>query len=312
MVDPGVVLSFDRTGFRIHALTFDPADLDVDLAGRRCLVTGANSGIGYATARALADLGADVVLLCRNAARGEEARRRIAESAGKERLALEQVDMADLDSVRAVGERLAAGGAVDALVHNAGLLPGAREETPQGHELTFATHVLGPHLLTTLLRPALARSVDARVVWVSSGGMYTRKLALDDPDWVRRRDDYDGTVAYAETKRAQVVLAELWAEALRGTRVRVNAMHPGWAETPGVERSLPTFAKLSRPFLRTPAEGADTAVWLVASEPARALSGRFVFDRRPRRTHVVPWMRESEADRRRLWQLVESATAPFR
>jgi hypothetical protein len=86
-------------------------------------------------------------------------------------------------------------------------------------------------------------------------------------------------------------------------------MHPGWAETPGVERSLPGFFRLTRPLLRTPAEGADTAVWLAASERANRYRARFFFDRRPRRTHLLPFTREPEGDRRRLWQVCEKLTA---
>lgn len=302
VVDPTIVLSFDHTGYRIHALAFDPADLDVDLAGRRMLVTGANAGIGYAAALGLARLGAEVVLLCRSAARGDDAAERIRATSANPNVFVEVVDMADLASVRAAGERLAAT-RVDVLVHNAGLLPEARVETPQKLEQTFAAHVVGPHLLTRLLLPALERSDDARVVWVSSGGMYSRRLNLDDPNWEKRA--YDGVLAYAETKRAQVVLSELWAAKLQRKYIAVNAMHPGWAETGGVQTSLPRFYRLTKAILRTPAEGADTIVWLAASPAARAHSGAFFLDRQPRPTHFLPFTRESEADRQSLWRLCD-------
>jgi len=301
LVDPFIVSSFDRTGFRIHSLRFRPDDLDVDLSSRRCLVTGANSGIGYETSLALADLGAEVVLLCRSAERGEEAAARIREQTGNERVSVEILDVSDLRSVRAAVARLAEK-PVDVLVHNAGVLPDAREQTRDGLELTFATHVAGPFLLTQLLRARLEASQDGRVIWVSSGGMYARRLSLDDPNWERR--EFDGVAAYAETKRAQVVLAELWAEEFAGTRVVVNAMHPGWADTPAVRSSLPRFYRITRAILRTPAEGADTVVWLAASARARE-TGRFYFDREARRTHLVPFTRESREDRRALWALCE-------
>lgn len=302
VVDPLVVPSFDRTGFAIHALAFDPGDLDVDLAGRRCLVTGANAGLGYATALALADLGAEVVMLCRDAARAEDAAERIRAATGSARVATCLVDVSDLASVRAAAARLAEA-PVDVLVHNAGVLPDARTETRDGLELTFATHVAGPHLLTRLLRPRLEAAEDARVVFVTSGGMYTRRLELDDAQWTRRA--YDGVVAYAETKRAQVVLAGLWAQELRPYGVAVSAVHPGWADTPGVTTSLPRFHRLARSILRTPDEGADTIVWLAASERAREASGELWFDRAPRRRHVLPFTRESAADRRALWERCE-------
>ncbi len=307
LVDPTVVLSFDRTGFRIHALAFRPGDLDVDLSGRRCLVTGANSGIGFESALGLAELGADVVLLCRSRERGEEAAEKIRTRTANRRIEVEALDVANLAAVREVGARLAEG-AVDVLVHNAGVLPAERVVTDDGLEQTWATHVVGPHLLTRMLQPALERSDDARVIWVSSGGMYTRRLRLDDVDWARRRA-YDGVTAYAETKRAQVVLAELWAEHLRRSGVAVNAMHPGWADTLSVRSSIPGFYRVTRAILRTPAEGADTVVWLAAAERARGVSGRFFFDRRPRGTHWLPGTRESEADRSALWERAETDAA---
>lgn len=302
LVDPLIVPSFDRTGFRIHSLAFDPGDLAVDLAGRRCVVTGANSGIGFETALALADLGADVVLVCRDEGRGRAARERIREATGNRRVSLQLADVSDLASVRGLADRLGPS-PVDVLVHNAGVLPDDRQATADGLELTFATHVAGPFLLTALLRSRLEASRGARVVWVSSGGMYTRRLRLDDCDW--RERDYDGVTAYAETKRAQVVLAEMWAQDLAGTGVVVNAMHPGWADTPAVRSSLPGFHRVMRRVLRTPAEGADTVVWLAASERGRERSGELYFDREPRRKHLLPWTRESAADRSALWALCE-------
>jgi NAD(P)-dependent dehydrogenase (short-subunit alcohol dehydrogenase family) len=306
VVDPLIVPSFDRSGFRVHSLAFASGDLDVDLSGRRCLVTGANSGIGYEASLALADLGADVVLLCRSRERGEAAAERIRAATGSRRVQVEQLDVSDLASVRAAAARLGEE-PVHVLVHNAGVLPAARSLTSDGLELTFATHVAGPFLLTRLLRPALERAGDARVVWVSSGGMYTRRLSPGDPAFSGR--PYDGVVAYAETKRAQVVLAELWAEELAGTCVVVNAMHPGWADTPAVRSSLPRFHRVMRHVLRTPTEGADTVVWLAASPRGREHTGCFFFDREPRKTHLLPFTRESEAERRALWQLCERLTA---
>jgi NAD(P)-dependent dehydrogenase (short-subunit alcohol dehydrogenase family)/peroxiredoxin len=306
LADPTIVFSFDRNGFLIHSLSFDPDDLDVDLSERRCLVTGANSGIGYETALALADLGAEVVLLCRSQERGEDAATRIREQTGNGRVSVEQVDMSELASVRAAAARLATR-PIDVLVHNAGVLPDERSLTSDGLELTFATHVVGPFLLTKLLRGALEKSDDARVIWVSSGGMYTRALEVDDPNWDER--EYDGVAAYAETKRAQVVLAELFAEALRDSDVVVNAMHPGWADTPAVRSSLPRFHRITRWILRTPAEGADTVVWLAAAERARGWTGKFFFDRTPRRTQLLPFTREPQEARDALWQLCEQTSA---
>jgi NAD(P)-dependent dehydrogenase (short-subunit alcohol dehydrogenase family) len=219
---------------------------------------------------------------------------------------VEELDLSRLASVRSAAARLQER-PVDVLIHNAGALPDDRVETEDGLELTLATHVVGPFLLTRLLRSSLEKSSDARVIWVSSGGMYTRRLNVRDPNWKER--EYDGVVAYAETKRAQVVLAELWAEELRGTPVVVNSMHPGWADTPSVKTSLPNFYRVTRPLLRTPAEGADSVVWLAASPRASQWTRCFFFDRAIRRTHLLPFTRESGEDRSQLWKICEEACA---
>lgn len=305
VVDPTIALSFDRTGFAIHSLAFRADDLDVDMTGRRCLVTGANSGIGYETSLALADLGAQVVLLCRKRDRGEDAANRIREQTGNRNVKVEVLDVSDLDAVREVGGRLSRE-PVDVLVHNAGVLPDERAESAQGLELTFATHLAGPFLLTQILRPALHRAEQARVVWVSSGGMYSRKLDVRDWNWKKR--DYDGVAAYASTKRMQVVLSELLAER-HGDEAIFSAMHPGWADTPSVRSSLPGFYRLTKAILRTPAEGADTVVWLAVSPSAADAAGGFFLDRERRSTHYLPFTTESELERRKLWELCEKVTA---
>ncbi len=264
------------------------------------LVTGATSGLGRAAAEGFAGLGASVRLLVRSAERGAAAREEIVAATGNEDVAIGLADLSDLASVRAYAERFAADEPrLDVLVNNAGFLPAERALSPDGIELTFATNVLGPFLLTNLLIPLLRASAPARIISVSSGGMYTERIDVDDLETERR--DFDGPAVYARTKRAQVILTEQWAARLAGTGVVAHAMHPGWADTPGVQTSLPTFRRVTRPLLRTPQEGADTIVWLgAAPEPAQSTGG-FWHDRRERPTHRVPWTKESAADRERLW-----------
>jgi NAD(P)-dependent dehydrogenase (short-subunit alcohol dehydrogenase family) len=200
---------------------------------------------------------------------------------------------------------------VDVLVHNAGMLADDREETAQGHELTLATHVLGPLLLTCLLRPKLAAAGGARVVWVSSGGMYAQSLDLEGFVSESERD-FDGVAAYAQAKRMQVVLAEVLARQLAPDRIAVNAMHPGWAETPAVKSSLPRFYAVTQRILRTPAEGADTVLWLAARDAARGKTGKFWFDRAARRTHFLRRTRETAAERAAFLDLCREALPEFR
>jgi dehydrogenase/reductase SDR family protein 12 len=279
--------------------TWSPAELR-PMGGKVVLVTGATSGLGLAAAEGFARLGASVRLLVRSEERGERARAEIIGQSGNSDVGVSLCDLSDLDAVRRFAERFSAQTPrLDVLVNNAGALAGERTLSVDGIELTFATNVLGPFLLTNLLVPLLEKSKPARIVNVSSGGMYTQRIHLDDLQMAH--EDFDGPTAYARSKRAQVILTELWAERLRGTGVVVHAMHPGWADTPGLKSSLPRFYGLTKRLLRTPEEGADTIVWLgAAPEPARS-SGGFWHDRRARPTHRVPWTRQTPQDRERLW-----------
>lgn len=304
LLDPTVALSFDQTGFRRHAVNFQPADLEVDLSGQVALVTGANSGLGKATAEALARRGAEVWMLCRDRARGEEARDELARATGG-RLVLAVLDVSDLRAVRAFVEGQAPP-RVDVLVHNAGALLPERRLSPDGLEQTLATHLVGPFALTVGLLPRMRRGADqppARIVWVSSGGMYTRRLSVQR--LARTSGPFDGVTAYADVKRAQVVLNELLAKRLVGTGITSNAMHPGWAGTPGVQSALPIFHAVTRRVLRTAAEGADTAVWLAVCPRLATESGRFWFDRRPAATTPLPGTKESDEERASLWAAVQ-------
>lgn len=305
LLDRSIVFNFDRTGFRRHQREFDPGDLEVDLSGRVCLVTGANSGIGFQTTRELARRGAKVVLLCRSETRGREAIASLRQELPDAELLLERLDVSSLADVRAFAARWSE--PVHVLVNNAGVLPAERELTEEGLELTWATNVAGPHLLTKLLLPKLkaaAAQSCARVINVSSGGMYSQRIDLDDLTWKRRA--FDGVKAYANTKRAEVILTELWAE--KEPNLFFASMHPGWADTPAVRTSLPTFYKLTKLILRSPAEGADTGVWLAAAAAPLQRSGRFWFDRKAAATHIRSATRETAAVRIALWELVEAQT----
>ena len=205
-------------------------------------------------------------------------------------------DMASLASVRAAADEiLEREPRIDVIVDNAGAMIPEREVTDEGFERTFAIMVLGPFTLVSRLLPRLLESPDGRLVAVTSGGMYTQALPLDDLAY--ERGTYSGAKSYARAKRAQVALIREWARRLRGTGVVANAMHPGWANTPGLEASLPGFAGLVGGQLRTAAEGVDTVLWLAAAPEARASSGRLFLDRRERPFDRIPSTRLTAADR---------------
>jgi NAD(P)-dependent dehydrogenase (short-subunit alcohol dehydrogenase family) len=275
------------------------------MTGRLAVVTGATSGLGRATAEGLARLGADVVLVARDPDKGARVRREIGDDLPLASLDVRRCDVSDLDDVRRfvaelegeLGERR-----IDVLVHNAGAMPPERTESAQGHEMTMALHVLGPVLMTELLR---ARLSGGRVVLVTSGGMYAQRLRDDDPEYVE--DDYSPTTAYARSKRAQVELLPVLQRRWAPHGIEVHATHPGWADTPGVVESLPRFHRLTGPLLRDAAEGADTTVWISATDPPPS-GGRLWHDRRVRPTQLLPRTRTGRAERDRLWAWVAQET----
>ncbi|MDQ6748284.1 MAG: SDR family NAD(P)-dependent oxidoreductase, partial [Candidatus Dormibacteraeota bacterium] len=275
-LDRTVVAGYTNLGYQLRR-RFWPADDLKPMAGKSVLITGATSGLGLAAASGFARLGADLWLLARDRERGEDARAAVAEQTGGE-VGLELCDLADLEAVRSFAQRFAAAGRrLDVLVNNAGVMTARRTLSVDGIELTLAVNVLAPFLLTKLLLEPLRRAAPSRIVNVSSGGMYTQRLRVDDLQ--SEHGDFDGPGVYARSKRAEVILTELWAQRLRGTGVTVHAMHPGWADTPGVRSSLPRFYRLTRPLLRTPGQGADTIVWLGAASEPGSSSGGFWHDR---------------------------------
>lgn len=315
LVDDGleisVVGSFSRIGPAVRRRIFRWAPPPPGaLVGRTVVVTGPTSGLGRETAGAMAELGARVILLGRSEERLRSLRDELVRRHGDDRFPIVVADMGSLASVRAaVAAILETEERLDVLVDNAGAIYPERSVGPDGIEATLAILVVCPFALVAGLLPLLRRTPGSRVVAVTSGGQYTQRLDLDDLDG--RAVPYSGPRAYARAKRAQVALAREWARRLAGTGPIVDAMHPGWADTPGLAESLPGFHGLMRPLLRTPAEGADTIVWLATDADTTATGGRLYLDRRPRPFDRFPFTRLSASERRRLWDLVvEMAGAP--
>ena len=320
ILEVSIVGSFSRVGFQVRRKVFGwGSPSDGSLVGRTALVTGSTSGLGREAAGELAALGARVVLVGRNEAKLATVRDELADEVGEDRCSMVVADMGSLRSVRAaVGQVLAAEERLDIVVDNAGAIYPERIVGPDGIEATLAIMAVAPFVLISGLLPLLERTGDARVISVTSGGMYTQAIDVDDLQWAT--EDFSGPRAYARVKRVQVALVREWARRLRVAGrggglgagrggLRINAMHPGWADTPGVETSLPGFHRVMRPLLRTPEQGADTIVWLAAAAAPAASSGELWHDRRVRPTNRVPWTRESAADRTRLWAACEQLTA---
>jgi dehydrogenase/reductase SDR family member 12 len=304
LIVPGL-LGFTNAGYHWHKRSWKP--LAVSLRDRTVVVTGATSGLGQAAALQLAELGARVILVGRNRDKAEDTRREIVAATGNDNIAVALADLSLLDEVWKLARKLLKDEPrIHVLVNNAGVLLNQRTTTAEGNESTLATNLLAPYLLTQTLLPRLRESAPSRIINVSSGGMYAAGLAIDDLQY--QKSAYDGSRAYARTKRALVTLTEMWAERLKDSGVVVHAMHPGWADTPGVAGSLPGFHRITRRFLRTAEQGADTITWLAASPEAAKVSGVFWLDREPHTTHVFPGTDPSKQERQELWDALARLT----
>ena len=301
---PGM-LGFSRYGFKIAKHFWKPNT--VFLTNRSVLITGATSGIGKAALTAFARMDADVTFIARNRHKAEAVRNEIIAETGNEKIDYFLADLSVMEDVRNVTRNIRRQkDRIDILVNNAGALFPIREETAEGLEKTMAVNLAGVFLLTEELAPLLSASDDPRIINVSSGGMYTRRIDVADLQYDTA--PYNGAAAYARAKRGIVILTGLWAKKFAARGIKVNTMHPGWVDTPGIERSLPAFHRLTRRILRTPEQGADTIVWLASAPEAFRCTGKFWLDRRSRVTHVFPKTLESEAERRQLYQKLADLT----
>ncbi|MGD0448680.1 MAG: SDR family NAD(P)-dependent oxidoreductase [Candidatus Dormibacteria bacterium] len=305
-LETSVVGSFSRIGYlaRRRTQAFEPLSAR-RLDGQTVAITGATSGLGTWAARRLGALGAHVLLLVRDTVRGEAIAVQIRGRYGAT-VDVVEADLSDLASVRRAAAAVATlAPRLHALIHNAGSLLPSYTRTADGIETTLATHLIGPYLLTRLLLPQLEAAPGPRVIVVTSGGMYTQPLDVDHLQMTA--STFRGAAAYARAKRAQVSLVAHCAPALERRGVSLVAMHPGWAYTPGMAASLPTFHRLTAPILRTVGEGADTMVWLATADPETLAHGPLWLDRRPRPIHRLhrTAASDTEAERLRLVELCD-------
>jgi len=310
-----VVGSFTNFGYEARRRLFHWAPPS-SMRDRSVLITGATSGLGLESARTVARLGASVRFVARDERRARDAREQILAASTSGDVEYFLCDMSDLAAVRDVAAEVrGALSRLDVLVHNAGAIAPTRTFTGVGIEVTVAAQLLGPFLLTQLLLPLLSLAGPGRVVSVSSGGMYSQRFDLERLTSVT--GPYDGVATYARVKRALVVLHHEWARRVAPSDVVFSTMHPGWVDTPGVRTSLPRFYRVMRPLLRSPAQGADTIVWLAGDADLTSSDGRFWLDRRVRSEYKVPRTRprDAAADQARLWEWCEghvegTATTP--
>lgn len=273
------------------------------MSGEVCVVTGATSGIGKATAAALARLGTQVVLVGRDRGRGEAAAAELAAAGASPRL--EIADLASMEQVRALAARLGTLGRIDVLVNNAGLMAGQPRVTADGFDEVFAVNHLAPFLLTSLLLSKLTADPPARVITVTSAAHTAARLDLDD---LQLEHGWESWRAYANSKLANILFTREFARRLRGTAVTANCAHPGMVRTRfGREARLPMRAgvMLARPFMLSPQRGADTIIYLATSPEVAGQTGGYYVKRQRREPSQAA---RDDATARRLWQLSEEMT----
>jgi NAD(P)-dependent dehydrogenase (short-subunit alcohol dehydrogenase family) len=254
----------------------------VDLHGRRAIVTGGSSGIGLATARALASAGADVTLAVRNLDAGKRAADEISGRTGHAHLQVSELNLAEHESVVDFIRRWR--GPLDVLVNNAGVMAPPETRTPEGWELQFATNHLGHFALSVGLQPALAASHHGRVVVVSSVGHINSDVLIDDINFVRHA--YDAWIAYAQSKTANILFAVEAARRWAPARIAVNALNPGRIWETNLKRYMPAGSAGPASFdpastdvsYKSAHQGAATSVLLAASPLVEGITGQYFED----------------------------------
>ncbi len=276
------------------------------MGGKVVLITGGTSGIGKAAATALAAMGAKIVVTGRNRERGERAVEEIRRESGGDEISLLVADLTVQAEVRRLAEEFEERhDRLDVLLNNAGVVQSKRTETPDGLETTLAVNHLAPFLLTNLLLGLLKRSAPSRIITVASEAQRWGKLDLDDLQSTRK---YRGMPVYGMTKLANIMFTFELAERLRGTGVTANCVHPGAVNTNfGTNNSgLGTLLfRVSKPFMRSPEQGADTVIYLASSPDVEGMTGKYLSDRK---LITASDMAYDEDLRERLWEISEELT----
>jgi len=277
-----------------------------EIAGKQVLVTGANSGIGKATAEELARRGARVMITARDHEKGRAAAADIQRAAGAD-IEVGNLDLSRLDSIREFAAAYQTGhDRLDVLINNAGVMTGSRQETADGFEWTFGVNHLGPFLLTSLLTEMIIASSPARIINVSSGAHKSAKNGLDFED-LQMTNGYSSSKAYAASKLANILFTVELDRRLRPSGVTADALHPGVVATSfgkGQEgpKWMGVLMGVLKPVLRKPARGAETSVFLACADPESLEGGIYWSDCETQKPLAVATNDASAAE---LWTLSE-------
>lgn len=277
------------------------------IQGKRCVITGANTGIGKETARELARLGAHVVMVCRNEAKGTSAMNEIIADTGNKNVDLLIADLSSMEQVRELATTIKDRyDALHVLINNAGLMAWNRRLTVDGYEETFAVNHLAPFLLTNLLLELIKTSAPARIINISSATHSSGKMYFDD---LMFEEKYSARKAYAQSKLANILFTRELANQLSGSNVTVNAVMPGVINSE-FGRGLQGIAKigfqLMQRFMLTPIEGATTSIYLATSYEGGVASGEYFKKNKIARISRIA--RDTE-QAKRLWDITGRLTS---
>jgi len=281
------VRSFSALGYRRAQQQWP--DFEPDFSGQTWLVTGATGGIGRKIALEANRHGARVLAVARS---GDKLKALKAEAVTPARMIPVQADLSLIAAIRRLPEKRAlTTRPIDVLVNNVGVLLSEHRLTEEGLETSFATNILGPFVLTQVLKNSDGLADNGVVINVSSGGMYGSPLKLE-PMNATEPKRFDGMSAYAMHKRAMVELTRWWNARWQGAPI-AHVMHPGWVDTEGVQTSLPAFRRTLKGLLRDADQGADTVLWLAEQRPAPVPEGGIWLDRALQPEHEFSWTRKS-------------------
>ncbi len=281
--------------------------VNTQMQGKICMITGANSGIGKATALGLAQMGATVVLVSRDRARGEEAQKEIKAKSGNDAIDLLLADLSSQQSIRQLVEDFKQRYTrLHVLINNAGVFALTWRETVDGLEMSFAVNVLAPFLLTNLLLDVIKASAPARIVNVSSNQQEANHLKLDD---LQLEKSYRPMRAYAQSKLAVVLFTYELARRLEGTGVTANCLHPGFVATNIAQRDLVLPARLATKLIfrfgTSPEKGAKTSLYLATSPDVEGVTGKYFEKSVPRRSAPLSY---DESLQQQLWKACAQLT----
>ncbi len=272
--------------------------------GKICMITGANSGIGKATAIGLAELNATVIMVCRDKERGEIAREEIIKKTGNNNIDLLICDLSSQEQIkRLVNEFNQKYQSLHVFINNAGIMLKNRSECVDGLEMNFAVHVIAPFLLTILLLDVLKKSAPSRVIIVGSAMHKMAKMDFDDLQCENKK--YRLSKVYGKSKLAETLIAYELSRRLKGTGVSVNILHPGVVAT-NLGRDQSKFSQwFARKFFKSSEAGAETSIYLASSVEVEGITGKYFINKEQRRSSEESYNREHSM---RLWEICAEIT----